>query len=102
MSDTKNTRAQGRTREAPEVVAVRPAPGERRTPLALVDVQIGPAVLTYGYALLRRNRCEVRPPVDADGNPAVRLSPALAAKVAQLVQEAAEASPMLKERPDGR
>ncbi len=96
MSEAKNSRARERAHISPEVVGVRLAAGSRRTPLALVDVRVGPAVLTYGYALLRRNRWEVRPPLDAEGKPAVALHPSTAAKLRRVVQDAAEASEVVK------
>jgi hypothetical protein len=79
------------------VLRVRLAPGERRTPLALVDVRIGPVVAIFGYARLRRQRWEVRPPLDATGDLALRLPPALERRVVALVREAAEACPKTAE-----
>jgi hypothetical protein len=78
------------------VLRVRLAPGERRTPLALVDVRIGPVVATFAYARLRRQRWEVRLPQDAAGSLALRLPPALEQRVVTLVREAAEACPKVE------
>jgi hypothetical protein len=94
----KITRAAARAREAPKVLRVRLAPGERRTPLALVDVRIGPVVATFGYARLRRQRWAVRLPQDATGALALRLSAALEQRVVELVREAAEAHPTVAAR----
>lgn len=66
---------------------------ERRTPLALVDVRIGPVVATFAYARLRRQRWEVRLPQDATGGLALLLSPSLERRVVEMVREAAEACP---------
>lgn len=89
----RTTRAQARARDALKVLRVRLAPGERRTPLALVDVRIGSVVATFGYARLRRQRWAVRLPQDATGALALHLSPALERRVVVLVREAAEACP---------
>ena len=89
-------RAQAPAREEPKVLRVRLAPGDRRTPLALVDVQVGPVVVTFGYVRLRQQRWEVRPPKDATGAAALRLPPALERRVVAMVREAAEANPKVQ------
>ncbi|MCW8086615.1 hypothetical protein [Sabulicella glaciei] len=71
-------------------MGVRRGPEDRRTPLVLVDVRLGPAVVTFGFARLRRGRWEVRGPADAYGAAAVRLPPRMRARVVEMVREAAE------------
>jgi hypothetical protein len=87
------TRAAARAREGLKVLRVRLAPGERRTPLALVEVRLGPVVVVFGYARLRRQRWQVKIPQDAAGGRALRLSPALERRVMEMVREAVEACP---------
>ena len=79
--------------EGPAVVAIRLAPGARRVPLALADVKIGPLILTFALARLRRGRLDLRPPETPDGAPAVQAPPALRARIVALVMEAARMDP---------
>ncbi|MCW8084723.1 hypothetical protein [Sabulicella glaciei] len=71
-------------------MGVRLGPEDRRTPLVLVDVRLGPAIVTFGFARLRRGRWEVRCPADAYGAAAVRLPPRLRVRVVEMVRVAAE------------
>ncbi|MCW8088318.1 hypothetical protein [Sabulicella glaciei] len=86
-------RGRAKAEDGPIVVGVRPGPEGRRTPLVLVDVRLGPAVVTFGFAWLRRDRWEVRCPVDDRGTAAVRLPSRLLARVVEMVREAAEHRP---------
>ncbi|WP_207541184.1 hypothetical protein [Sabulicella rubraurantiaca] len=85
-------RARATDVDGPAVVGVRLGPQDRRTPLVLVDVRLGPAVVTFGFARLRRGRWEVRCPADANGAAAVRLPSRMQARVVEMVREAAEST----------
>jgi hypothetical protein len=79
------------------VVAVRLPKQVRRTPLALVDVQVGSVVATFACARLRRSGLEVWPPLDAEGEPGIHASTAVRDTIKQAVVVAAEADPLARE-----
>jgi hypothetical protein len=74
------------------VCAVRPMPLDRRTRVVLANVVVGPVVLVLSVARLRRQMA-VRPPVAADGAPAIGASPELWARIEAAVLAAVEADP---------
>lgn len=81
----RSTRAPGRAGELPEfrVIAVRVPPGseDRRTPVAIVEGDLGPVRLLMTVASRSGNRIIVMAPTAADGTPGVRLPPMLAEAV---------------------
>jgi hypothetical protein len=78
MSQTQ-TRARG---GAPVTTGgVRIPPGERRTPIVIVDVTVGEVTLAYTVSGLRRGIVLAREPIAPDGSPAVRLPPGLEDRV---------------------
>jgi hypothetical protein len=90
------------------VVAVRITPdaAHRRTPYALVDAELGPAVLTFTVLGLRKQKIEAVPPQAGDGTAGVTFAGEMGAAVLALVAQAAAshpiAGPMLRNRRDGR
>jgi hypothetical protein len=76
----------------PRVVTVRPLAAERRTPVVIVHVVVGPLVLVLGVVRLRR-RLQVRPPVADGGGPAIGASPEVWAPIEQAVLAAVQADP---------
>jgi hypothetical protein len=82
------TRAHARAGDLPEfrVIAVRVPPGseDRRTPIAIVEGDLGPVRLLMTVASRNGNRIIVLAPTAADGTPGVRLPP----KVADVVTTA--------------
>lgn len=53
------------------VIGVRVLEGDRRTPTAVVDVQLDGVPVCFAYAVLRRDVWEVRSPRDQQGEPAL-------------------------------
>lgn len=102
--DTENTRAPGRACEAPDfivsAVSVPPGSEDRRTPIAIVEGQIGPLRLAVTVSSLQGNKLVIRPPLAGDGRPAVGLPDAWAASLTRAVVEAvrsdAVAAPVLR------
>lgn len=80
------------TREAPAlaVVNIRPLGGPRRTPTALVDVEIDGVTICFSYAHLRAGMWQVRSPRDQQNNPAFIAPDHLHDRIGQLVAEAVQ------------
>jgi hypothetical protein len=78
--------------DTPRVVTVRPLAAERRTPVVIVHVVVGPLLLVLGVVRLRR-RLQVRPPVADGGGPAIGASPEVWELIEQAVLAAAQADP---------
>ena len=76
----------------PRVVSVRPLVADRRSPVVIVHVLVGPLVLVLGVARLRR-RLQVRPPVADGGGPAIGASPEVWDPIEQAVLAAVQADP---------
>jgi hypothetical protein len=72
----------------PRVVTVRPLAAERRTPVVIVHVVVGPLVLVLGVV-----RLQVRPPVADGGGPAIGASSEVWASIEQAVLAAVQADP---------
>ena len=66
---------------------------DRRTPLALVDVSLGPVTVTLAVARLRRGGLDVRPPKAADGGRGFCVPSDLQARLVALAVEAVKADP---------
>lgn len=97
MTDLETRAREGaRITSLPVVLSLAPVPGERRTPIAVAEVQLGAATLRYGISGLKRGRFEVRPPMGPDGRGGVELPPAIAAIVASAIHDAVEASPAIR------
>ena len=76
----------------PRVVSVRPLAAERRTPVVIVHLVVGPLVLVLSVVKLRR-RLQVRPPVADGGGSAIGAKPELWELIEQAVLAAAQADP---------
>jgi hypothetical protein len=76
----------------PQVVTVRPLAAERRTPVVIVHVVVGPLVLVLGVVRLRR-RLQVRPPVADGGGPAIGAKPEVWEPIEQAVLAAVQVDP---------
>lgn len=79
----------------PRVVSVRPLVADRRSPVVIVRVVVGPLVLVLGVARLRR-KLQVRPPVADDGGPAIGAKPEVWELIEQVVLAAAQADPVAR------
>jgi hypothetical protein len=77
---------------APRVVSVRPLAAERRTPVVVVHVVVGPLVLVLGVVRLRR-KLQVRRPVADGGGPAIAAKPEVWEPIERAVLAAAQADP---------
>ena len=60
---------------APRALSVHVPPGERRTPVAMVRVAVGPLELVLGVSRLKKAGLTVRPPATDGGAPAVSAAP---------------------------
>jgi hypothetical protein len=76
----------------PRVVSVRPLAAERRTPVVIVHVLVGPLVLVLGVVRLQR-RLQVRPPVADGGGPAIGARPEVWGPIEQAAIAAVKADP---------
>ena len=74
----------------PRVVSVRPLAAQRRTPVAIVHVAIGPLVLVLGVVRLQR-KLRVRPPVADGGGPAIGAKPEVWAPIEEAAIAAVKA-----------
>jgi hypothetical protein len=84
--------AELQTLGTPRVVTVRPLAAERRTPVVIVHVVVGPLVLVLGVVRLRR-RLQVRPPVADCGGPAIAARPEVWELIEQAVLAAVQVDP---------
>src|SRR3954453_5604842 len=57
----------------PRVVSVRVPPGERRNPIAMVRMSIGPFFLSLGVSRLKKSGLIVRLPMGDGGEPALEV-----------------------------
>lgn len=86
-----------RNTDRPVVERVWIGEGRRRTPLVLVQVNIHRLRLTFGVALLRTGRMELRPPLGPDRmTDGLRMTPAAQAMVAEVVFAAVKADPAVR------
>ena len=76
----------------PRVVSVRPLVADRRSPVVIVHVLVGPLVLVLGVARLRR-KLQVRPPVADGGGPAIAAKPEVWGPIEEVVLAAAQVDP---------
>src|SRR3954471_651345 len=76
--------------DTPRVVTVRPLAAERRTPVVIVHVVVGPLLLVLGVVRLRR-RLQVRLPVADGGGPAIGAKPEVWEPIKQAVLAAVQA-----------
>jgi hypothetical protein len=74
------------------VVTVRPLVAERRTPVVIVHVVIGPLVLVLGVVGLR-HKLQVQPPVADGGAPAIAAKPEVWEPIERAVLGAVQADP---------
>ena len=90
--DAENSRAPERACEAADfivsAVSVPPGSEDRRTPIAIVEGQIGPLRLAVTVSSLQGNKLLIRPPVAGDGRPAVELPEAWQASLTRSAVEA--------------
>ena len=73
MSETRAPHAPAR--DAPRVVSIELPETDRRTPLAVVHVAVGPFTFAVGVVLPRSGWLEARPPLSVLGTPAVATEP---------------------------
>lgn len=74
----------------PRVVSVRVPPGERRNPIAMVRMELGPFFLSLGVSRLKKSGLIVRLPMGEGGEPALEVD----AETWPLVEQAAIAGVM--------
>src|SRR6476620_1199323 len=74
------------------VIAVRVLAAERRTPVVIVHVVVGPLLLVLGVVRLRR-RLQVRPPMADGGGPAIGAKPEVWEPIEQAVLAAVQVDP---------
>lgn len=80
---------------------------ERRNPLVLADVEIGPVLVRVGVFAMKRGRLVVRLPEAADRSDGVTLPPMLGEIVSRATLDATRADPaaravLARQRPHGR
>ena len=70
---------------------------ERRTPLIMVEVEYHALRLTFGVAVMRRGKIELRPPLSPDRmTDGVRMPPSMQKRLAEAVFAAVKASPEVR------
>ena len=82
--------------------AVRPLsvhvpPGERRNPVAMVRLAVGPLELVLAVSRLRKSGLAVRPPMAEGGAPAIGAAPEVWAVIEKTAVSAVAADPVARE-----
>ena len=87
--------------------AVRPLsvhvpPGERRNPVAMVRLAVGPLELQLAVSRLRKSDLVVRPPMAEGGVPAISAAPEVWAVIEKMAVSAVAADPVVREHVLGK
>ena len=90
-----------------ETWAVRPLsvsvpPGERRNPVAMVRMAVGPLEMTLAVSRLKKSGLAVRPPIADGGIPAVTADPEVWAEIEKVAVGAVAADPSARDHVLGK
>ena len=77
----------------PRVISVKPLGAQRRTPVAIVHVVVGPLVLVLGVVRIQR-KLMVRPPVADGGGSAIGAKPEVWGPIERAAIAAVRADPV--------
>ena len=104
LSDQTRARAPARERKGITIRRVYAPPGERRTPLVLVELERDGLRLIFAVARLRGGALDVRPPRLPDGTPepGVWFPQRERDRIAALILEAVKAEPAALDALRGR
>ena len=91
----------------PATWAVRPLsvhvpPGERRNPIAMVRLAVGPLEMTLGVSRLKKSGLAVRPPMAEGGVPAISAAPEVWAVIEKAAVGAVVVDPSAREHVLGK
>ena len=81
----------------PRAVSVRVPAGERRNPIAMVRMELGPLMLELGVSRLKKTGLMVRLPMGEGGVPAVEADAPTWAAIQQAAIGAVAADPVARE-----
>ena len=82
--------------------SVHVPPGERRNPVALVRVAVGPLEVVLPVSRLKKSGLAVRPPMADSGAPAVSASPEMWAEIERAAVAAVADDPVAQEHVLGK
>ena len=83
-------------------LSVHVPPGERRNPIAMVRMAVGPLEMTLAVSRLRKSGLAVRPPMAEGGSPAISAAPEVWAVIEKAAVGAVAADPSAREHVLGR
>lgn len=83
-------------------LSVHVPPGERRTPVAMVRLALGPVELQLAVSALRKGQLVVRPPMTEGGVPAISAAPEVWAVIERAAVAAVAADPAAREHVLGK
>ncbi len=91
----------------PATWAVRPLsvhvpPGERRNPIAMVRMAVGPLEMTLAVSRLKKSDLVVRPPMADGGTPAISAAPEVWAEIEKAAVAAVAGDPAAREHVLGK
>ena len=76
--------------------------GERRNPLAMVRIAVGPLEMTMAVSRLKKSGLAVRPPIADGGIPAVTADPEVWAEIEKVAVGAVAADPSARDHVLGK
>lgn len=83
-------------------LSVHVPPGERRNPIAMVRLAVGPLEMTLGISRLKKAGLMVRPPMAEGGVPAISAAPEVWAVIEKTAVSAVAADPVAREHVLGK
>ncbi len=83
-------------------LSVRVPPGERRNPVAMVRMAVGPLEMTLAVSALKKSQLVVRPPMAEGGVPAISAAPEIWAEIEKAAVGAVAADPAARDHVLGK
>ncbi len=83
-------------------ISVHVPPGERRNPIAMVRLALGPLEMTLAVSRLRKSGLAVRPPMADGGIPSVSADPEVWAEIEKVAVSAVAADPSARDHVLGK
>lgn len=83
-------------------LSVHIPPGERRNPIAMVRLAVGPLEMTLAVSRLKKSDLVVRPPMAEGGVPAISAAPEVWAVIEKVAVSAVAADPSARDHVLGK
>jgi hypothetical protein len=83
-------------------LSVHVPPGERRNPIAMVRLAVGPLEVTLAVSRLKKAGLAVRPPMAEGGTPAISAAPEVWAVIEKAAVNAVAGDPVAREHVLGK